>query len=72
MRILFDTGLARAEVPTITTEREWRPSVSELGAVTTQTIAFYAKAIITFEAPLLSKLGTVIALKVWTKGNDWQ
>ncbi|GFS42027.1 hypothetical protein Acr_00g0077800 [Actinidia rufa] len=63
--------LGQRSRPTVATERAQRPFVLELGAVTTtQTNAFRAKAIVTYETQLLSKLGIVTTLKAWTRGNS--
>ncbi|GFZ03164.1 hypothetical protein Acr_15g0017720 [Actinidia rufa] len=51
-------------------ERAWRSYAPELGAVTTKINTIQDKAFVTSEVLLLSKLGTITALEVWTRGNS--
>ncbi|GFZ01575.1 hypothetical protein Acr_15g0001840 [Actinidia rufa] len=68
----FDTGLVRAEVSTncrhgasLETLYDGTQSSHHYRRMPART-----KAIVTLEAPLLNKLGTITALKAWTRGND--
>ena len=74
MRTLLNTGLVRAEISVKLSlqsklgdpmRRSLEQSLPKINAVR-------AKAIITFEVSLFNKLGAIIALEAWMRGNDWQ